>query len=105
MNLVHIDDLVAWEHLLTDEEKAARDSVRHWIDRRFRPLLTEAHRQGYFPKEVVSELAELGVFGANIEGYGCAGMNNVSYGLVLQELERGDSGLRSMCSVQGSLVM
>jgi len=102
---VSLEQLLQWDHLLSDEERAARDAVRHWVQDRYRPLLTEAHRKGAFPIEVIPELAELGVFGANIDGYGCAGMNNVSYGLVLQELERGDSGLRSMCSVQGSLVM
>ncbi len=100
-----LEDLLAWEHLLTDEEKAARDSVRQWIKDRYLPTVTESHRVGKFPLELVGEIAELGLLGANIEGYGCAGMNAVSYGLVLQELERGDSGLRSFCSVQGSLVM
>src|SRR5690348_395336 len=98
-------DLLAIEHLLSEEERAARDAVRAWVRSRFLPKLTEAHRKGVFPKELLGEIAELGVFGANIQGYGCAGMNNVSYGLVLQELERGDSGLRSLCSVQGALVM
>ncbi len=100
-----LDVLLAIEHLLSEEEKAARDSVRSWVRERFLPRITEAHRRGEFPGELISEIAELGLFGANIQGYGCAGMNNVSYGLVLQELERGDSGLRSLCSVQGSLVM
>ena len=100
-----IDDLWAWEHLLTEEEKSARDSVRQWVRERFMPVIQEAHRHGQFPKHLVGEMAELGVFGASLEGYGCAGMTPVAYGLVLQELERGDSGLRSMCSVQGSLVM
>ncbi|MEZ4270275.1 MAG: acyl-CoA dehydrogenase family protein [Myxococcota bacterium] len=67
--------------------------------------LNEAHRNGQFPRETIPEIGELGLFGANIDGYGCAGMNNVSYGLVLQELERGDSGVALLCSVQGSLVM
>lgn len=105
MDPIALETLLAIEHLLTDDEKAARDSVRHWVDSRYRPLLTEHHRAGTFPMETIPEIAELGLFGANIEGYGCAGMNNVAYGLVLQELERGDSGLRSLCSVQGSLVM
>jgi len=100
-----IEQLYATEHLLSEDEKAARDSVRHWVRERFLPRITESHRQGVFPKDLIPEIAELGLFGANIEGYGCAGMNNVTYGLVLQELERGDSGLRSLCSVQGSLVM
>lgn len=100
-----LETILAIEHLFSDEERAARDSVRSWVDQRYRPLLTQAHRDGVFPRETLPEIAELGLFGANLEGYGCAGMNNVAYGLVLQELERGDSGLRSLCSVQGSLVM
>lgn len=100
-----LSNIIAIEHLLNDDERAARDAVRGWVRQRFLPKLTAAHRAGEFPTELLPEIAELGVFGANIQGYGCAGMNNVSYGLVLQELERGDSGLRSLCSVQGSLVM
>jgi glutaryl-CoA dehydrogenase len=103
--LMLLEDLWAWEDLLLDEEKAARDSIRQWVDGRFSEVITKAHREGTFPRELIPELAELGVFGASIQGYGCAGMSHVAYGLVLQELERGDSGLRSMCSVQGSLVM
>ena len=104
-NKTSLDSLIGIEGQLADEERAARDSVRAWVQQRYVPRLTEAHRTGAFPTDLIPEIAELGVFGANIEGYGCAGMNNVSYGLVLQELERGDSGLRSLCSVQGSLVM
>ena len=100
-----LEALLAIEHLLTDEEKAIRDSIRSWVKERFLPALTEAHRKETFPMELIPELAALGAFGASIEGYGCAGLNNVAYGLVLQELERGDSGLRSLTSVQGSLVM
>ncbi|MEK7703839.1 MAG: acyl-CoA dehydrogenase family protein [Myxococcota bacterium] len=97
--------LVAIEHLLSEDERAARDAVRAWVRERFLPRITLAHRAGRFPTDLIGELAELGVFGANIEGYGCAGMNNVAYGLVMQELEYGDSGLRSLASVQGALVM
>ncbi len=100
-----LDAIIAIEQHLSEEEKAARNAVRGWVRERFMPVITKAHRDGEFPMQLIPELADLGVFGANIEGYGCAGMNNVSYGLVLQELERGDSGLRSLCSVQGSLVM
>jgi glutaryl-CoA dehydrogenase len=90
----------------SDEERMVRDSVRDWVSREFLPKLTEHVRQdGSFPMELVSQIAELGMFGANLKGYGCAGMNNVSYGLLMQELERGDSGLRSFASVQGSLCM
>jgi glutaryl-CoA dehydrogenase len=102
---MNLNEIIAIDHLFSEEEKAARDSVHGWVKDRYLPLLTEAHRKGEFPNETIPEIAELGLFGANIEGYGCAGMNNVSYGLVMQELERGDSGLRSLCSVQGSLVM
>ena len=100
-----LEALVDLDPMLGDEERAARDAVRSWVRERFLPRITEAHRAGVFPMDLVPELAELGVFGANIEGYGCAGMNNVAYGLVMQELEYGDSGLRSLASVQGALVM
>jgi len=100
-----LEQLTAIEALLSEDEKAARDSVRSWVRERFLPRITAAHRAGELPRELIPEVAELGVFGANIQGYGCAGMNNVAYGLVMQELERGDSGLRSLCSVQGALVM
>ncbi len=93
------------DSLLSEEERLTRDSVREWVDRRFMPVITKHHRDGTFPMELVPELGELGVFGANINGYGCAGLNNVAYGLIMQELERGDSGLRSFVSVQGALVM
>lgn len=105
MSRQSLEALLAWEHLLSAEEKAARDVVHDWVKQRYLPVLTEAHRAGTFPEQLIPEIAELGLLGASIEGYGCAGMNAVSYGLVLQELERGDSGLRSFCSVQGSLVM
>ncbi|MBI5508213.1 MAG: acyl-CoA dehydrogenase family protein [Deltaproteobacteria bacterium] len=90
---------------LSEEERMARDTTRRFVDDRFKPLITEHFRKGTFPMQLVPEIAELGVFGATIKGYDCAGMNNVAYGLVLQELERGDSGLRSFASVQSSLVM
>ena len=90
----------------SDEERLARDSIAEWVAKEFLPRLQEhVRRDGSFPMELVPKLAELGIFGANLEGYGCAGMNNVAYGLVMQELERGDSGLRSFASVQGSLCM
>ena len=88
------------------EEILVRDSVAAWVSKEFMPRLQEHVRQdGSFPMELVPQMAELGMFGANLEGYGCAGMNNVAYGLLMQELERGDSGLRSFASVQGSLCM
>jgi glutaryl-CoA dehydrogenase len=91
---------------LADDERIVRDTVREFVDREFLPRVVEHVRQdGSFPMELVPKMAELGLFGANLSGYGCAGMNNVAYGLVMQELERGDSGLRSFASVQGGLVM
>jgi len=102
---VSATDFFNMEEMLSDEEILTRDAVREWVDRRFMPVIAEHNRNETFPTELTSELAELGVFGANIEGYGCPGLNNVAYGLIMQELERGDSGLRSYCSVQGGLVM
>jgi glutaryl-CoA dehydrogenase len=100
VDFLHLDELVS------DEERLARDTVREWVTREFLPLVkTHVRRDGSFPMELVPRIAELGLFGANLHGYGCAGMSNVGYGLVMQELERGDSGLRSFASVQGSLVM
>ena len=99
-------DFLHLDELLTDEERLARKSVREFVSREFMPLIQEhVRRDGSFPMELVPQMAELGLFGTNLEGYGCAGMSNVAYGLVMQELERGDSGLRSFASVQGSLVM
>jgi glutaryl-CoA dehydrogenase len=99
-------DFLRLDELLSDEERLARESVREFVSREFLPCIQEhVRRDGSFPMELVPRMAELGLFGANLHGYGCAGMNNVAYGLVMQELERGDSGLRSFASVQGSLVM
>ncbi|HEY8121385.1 MAG TPA: acyl-CoA dehydrogenase family protein [Myxococcota bacterium] len=99
-------DFLLLDELLSDEERLARDSVRAWVSGEFLPRVQEhVRRDGSFPMELVPQIAELGLFGANLQGYGCAGMNNVAYGLVMQELERGDSGLRSFASVQGSLCM
>jgi glutaryl-CoA dehydrogenase len=99
-------DLYRVEDEFAPEERLARDTVREFVDREFLPRVVEHVRQdGSFPVELVPQMAELGLFGANLTGYGCAGMNNVAYGLVMQELERGDSGLRSFASVQGALCM
>jgi glutaryl-CoA dehydrogenase len=99
-------DFLRLDDLLSEEELLARDTVRAFVSKEFLPLVQEhVRRDGSFPMELVPRLAELGLFGANLSGYGCAGMNNVAYGLVMQELERGDSGLRSFASVQGGLVM
>src|SRR3982750_3111476 len=89
---------------LTEEEPAVRDSVRRFVDDRVLPIIGKAYVEGKFPKELIPEMAELGVLGANLpEEYGCAGLNNVAYGLIMQELERGDSGIRSFASGQGGL--
>ncbi len=99
-------DLYNIDSALTEEERAVRDSVRRFVDERVIPIIGQCFVDGRFLKEIIPELAELGVFGANLpEEYGCAGLNNVSYGLIMQELERGDSGVRSFASVQGALVM
>ena len=99
-------DFYRIEDSLASEERIARDTVREFVDKEFLPVVVKHVRQdGSFPMELVPKLAELGLFGANLHGYGCAGMNNVAYGLVMQELERGDSGLRSFASVQGGLCM
>jgi glutaryl-CoA dehydrogenase len=101
-----VDFLRLDETQLSEEECVVRDSVRDWVSKEFLPRLQEhVRRDGSFPMELVPQIAELGMFGANLTGYGCAGMNNVAYGLLMQELERGDSGLRSFASVQGSLCM
>ncbi len=91
---------------LSEEERAVRDTVRAWVDEQLMPVIGDCYIEGKFPKQLIPGLAELGVFGANLpEEYGCAGLNNVAYGLIMQELERGDSGIRSFASVQGALVM
>jgi glutaryl-CoA dehydrogenase len=92
--------------LLNEEERAVRDTVRSWVDDNLLPVIGDAYIAGKFPKQLIPGMAELGLFGANLpEEYGCAGLNNVAYGLIMQELERGDSGVRSFASVQGALVM
>ena len=94
------------DSLLTEEERMVRDTVREWVDDNLLPVINEAYIERRFPKQLIPQLAELGVFGANLpEEYGCAGLNNVAYGLIMQELERGDSGIRSFASVQGALCM
>ncbi|MBK7368972.1 MAG: acyl-CoA dehydrogenase family protein [Candidatus Eisenbacteria bacterium] len=99
-------DFYDFDSLLTEEEIAIRDAVGDWVDERFLPLVEKAYDDAYFPTEVIPELAEMGLFGATLpEKYGCAGVGPVAYGLTMQELERGDSGLRSFASVQGALCM
>jgi len=98
-------DFLEFDSLLSDEEKLARQTARQFVDEEILPLIEQCNREGKFPMQLVPQMAELGFFGANLTGYGCAGMSNVEYGLVTQELERGDSGLRSFVSVQSALVM
>jgi glutaryl-CoA dehydrogenase len=94
------------DDLLTDEERMVRDTVRRFVDDRVIPVIDKHFEEATFPTNLIPEMAAIGLFGGNLpEEYGCAGMNNVAYGLVMQELERGDSGLRSFVSVQGALVM
>jgi glutaryl-CoA dehydrogenase len=98
-------DLYDVQSALTDEERLIKDSVAKFVDAEVLPIIAECFETERFPRELVKPIAELGLFGSSIEGYGCAGLNAVSYGLICQELERGDSGLRSFVSVQSSLCM
>jgi len=98
-------DFIGFDSLLSDDERMARDTARAFVEDNLIPIIEQCNRDGRFPRELVEPMGGLGFFGANIEGYGCAGMSNVEYGLVMQELERGDSGLRSFVSVQSALVM
>jgi glutaryl-CoA dehydrogenase len=98
-------DFLELDSLLSEDEKVVRSSVRHWVEENVKPIIEKHAQAGTFPKELVPEIGKLGYLGANLAGYGCAGLSNVEYGLIMQELERGDSGLRSFVSVQGALVM
>ena len=98
-------DFYGIDDLLTEEELMVRDLVRSWVEEKILPVIEGHCTAGTFPMELVPEIGEMGLLGANLEGYECAGMSNVAYGLICQELERGDSGLRSFVSVQGSLAM
>ena len=98
-------DIFDLDSQLTEEERAIRDTVRRFVDKKVMPLVAEHYRNGTFPYELIKDFAELGLLGATLEGYGCAGMNPLSYWLALHELERADSGIRSFVSVQGSLCM
>ena len=100
-----LDALIAIEHLLTEEERMVRDSVRRFIKERYQPRAAKLYEDEQFPVDLIPEIAEMGLLGANLEGYGCAGMGTVAYCLALAELEYGDSGMRSFASVQGSLCM
>jgi len=101
----HGVDFMEIDSLLSDEDNLVRQTVREFVDQEVLPHIEEWNREGKFPMHLVPLMADLGFYGANMEGYGCAGMSNVQYGLIMQELERGDSGLRSFVSVQGALVM
>jgi len=98
-------DFIQFDSLLNEEERMVRDTARQFIEDRLIPIIEPCNREGRFPRELVPAMGELGFFGASLKGYGCAEMSNVEYGLVMQELERGDSGVRSFVSVQSALVM
>src|SRR5689334_15904542 len=98
-------DFLDFDSLLSDEEKLARQTARKFVDDQLLPIIEQYNRDAKFPMQLLPQIAELGFFGANLKGYGCAGMSNVEYGLVMQEMERGDSGVRSFVSVQSALVM
>ena len=98
-------DYLLIDSQFSEQEILVRQTARRFTDEQVLPVIRQSFRDGTFPMAIVPEMAELGFFGANLEGYGCAGMSNVEYGLLMQELERGDSGLRSFVSVQGALVM
>jgi glutaryl-CoA dehydrogenase len=98
-------DFIGFDGLLSDDELLVRNTARSFIEDNLIPIIEVCNRDGRFPRELVLPMGELGFFGANLQGYGCAGMSNVEYGLMTQELERGDSGVRSFVSVQSALVM
>ena len=98
-------DFLGFDNLLSEDERMARDTARQFIEDNLIPIIEECNREGRFPRELVPQMGQLGFFGANLHGYGCAAMSNVEYGLVMQEFERGDSGVRSFVSVQSALVM
>jgi glutaryl-CoA dehydrogenase len=98
-------DFLHLDSSFTEDELLVRKTTRDFVEDKIVPIIEECFRDGRFPRELVSQMGQLGFFGANLQGYGCAGMSNVEYGLVMQELERGDSGLRSFVSVQSALVM
>ena len=98
-------DFIEFDGLLSEDERLVRDTTRRFVEENVVPIIEQCNREGRFPRELVKPMAELGFFGPNLKGYGCAGMSNIDYGLIMQELERGDSGIRSFCSVQSSLVM
>ena len=98
-------DFLGIEDMLSEDERAVRDLVRDFVDQDVLPIIEECAYEGRFPKELVPKMAAMNLFGSTIAEYGLPGLNNVAYGLIMQELERGDSGVRSFASVQGALVM
>ena len=98
-------DFIEFDSLLSEEELLVRANTRAFIEDKLIPIIEQCTRDGRFPRELVRPMGELGFYGATLDGYGCAEMNNVEYGLLTQELERGDSGIRSFVSVQSALVM
>src|ERR1700753_3997044 len=98
-------DFIQFDGLLSEDELLSRNPTREFVEDNIIPIIEQCNRDGRFPKELIKPMGELGFFGANIQGYGCARMSNVEYGLGIQERERGDSGLRSFVSVQSAPVM
>src|SRR3954462_2074414 len=98
-------DFIEFDSLLSDDERLVRNNTRDFIEDNLIPIIEQCNRDGRFPKELIKPFGDMGFYGASLKGYGCAGMSNVEYGLIMQELERGDSGIRSFASVQGALVM
>src|SRR4051812_13964354 len=105
METLDLERFIGWDTLLHDEEKQVRASVRRFVKDRCMPRIVGDYEAGRFPAELIPELAKLGLLGANLEGYGCAGMGALAYGIACHELEACDSGLRSFVSVQTSLAM
>lgn len=98
-------DFLNYSNEFTDEEKLVQKSVRSFVDNEIMPIIADCHMKGEFPKQIIKGLGELGVFGPTINGYGCPGLSHTAYGLIMQEIERCDSGIRSFVSVQGALCM
>ena len=98
-------DFLEFDSLLSDDERLVRDNTRLFIEENLIPIIEQCNREGRFPRELIPPMGELGFYGASLTGYGCAGMSAVEYGLMTQELERGDSGVRSFVSVQSGLCM
>ena len=98
-------DFIQFDSLLSEDELLVRSNTRAFVEDNVIPIIEQCNRDSRFPRELVRPMGELGFYGATLEGYGCAGMNNIEYGLLMQELERGDSGIRGFVSVQSALVM